>query len=108
MSLINGQIKINNKDYLVRFDINTLCDMKQKAGVDVMRLDPETFDFVLLRSLFFYGLQQFHSKEVIDESVAGSLLSDYLINEGTLEEFSDVLISAVNTSLGIREAVEKK
>ena len=106
MALINGQLTINKKDYLLRYDINTLCEMSN-AGLDVMTID-EGFDFVTLRQLIFYGLQKFHKKEVTTLEVAGELISDFLEAEGTLDELSQALANAINRALGVRVASEGK
>ena len=104
--LINGQMTINGKEYLIRYDVNVLCNM-HSAGLDVMKLDGE-FDIPTLRKLVFFGLQKFHKKEVKSEEVAGELISDYLEAEGTFEELSDVLAKTLTRAMGIKEAIEGK
>lgn len=104
--LINGQVTINDKNYLLHYDVNTLCDMHAN-GLDVMTLD-EIFDIPTLRKLVFFGLQKFHKKEVKTEEKAGELISDYLNGDGTLDELSTVLAAVLTKSMGIKEAIEGK
>lgn len=104
--LINGQITINGKEYLLRYDVNVLCDM-HVAGLNVMTID-DAFDIPTLRKLVFFGLQKFHKKDVKTEERAGELISDYLEGDGTLEELSDTLSSVLTKAMGIKEAVEGK
>ena len=54
--MVDGLIKINNKEYFLKFTINSLCEMKE-CGLDVMKLD-ETMDFAQIRSLFYFGLKK--------------------------------------------------
>ena len=81
--MVDGLIKINNKEYFLKFTINSLCEMKE-CGLDVMKLD-ETIDFAQLRSIFYFGLKKIHGQEIKSVEQAGDLMSDYLETQGTME-----------------------
>ena len=72
--MVDGLIKINNKEYFLKFTINSLCEMKE-CGLDVMKLD-ETMDFTQIRSLFYFGLKKIHGQEIKSVEQAGDLMRD--------------------------------
>ena len=50
-------LEIANKEYEIKFSINTLCRM-ESDGLDVMHINTiiENINFTLIRKLFFYGI----------------------------------------------------
>ena len=91
-------LKINGKDFFVKYDINILCEMKMN-GLDVMKLDNE-LDFVQLRSLFYFGLKKIQHDLIKTEEDAGELLSLYLETGGKIEQVAETLTNAITKSLG--------
>ena len=99
--MVDGLIKINNKEYFLKFTINSLCEMKE-CGLDVMKLD-ETIDFAQLRSIFYFGLKKIHGQEIKSVEQAGDLMSDYLETQGTMEDLGNIISKALIKSLGMKQ-----
>ena len=99
--MVDGLIKINNKEYFLKFTINSLCEMKD-CGLDVMELD-ETMDFAQLRSIFYFGLKKIHGQEIKSVEQAGDLMSDYLETQGTMEDLGNIISKALIKSLGMKQ-----
>ena len=49
-------LRINGRDYELRYPINTLCTMCD-AGIDVMHMDQIVINVKTIRELFMYGLR---------------------------------------------------
>jgi hypothetical protein len=96
--MTNTIIKINNKDYILAFDINTLCLMDAN-GFDVMNLDNESFSISSFRELFYYSLMKYHKKGMTLEK-AGELMSDYIENGGDISDFSSKVTLALIKAMG--------
>ena len=103
--MVDGLIKITNKDYFLKFTINSLCEMKE-CGLDVMKLD-ETMDFTQIRSLFYFGLKKIHGQEIKTVEQAGDLMSDYLESCGTMEDLGNTISKALIKSLGMKQSEGK-
>ena len=99
--MVDGLIKINNKEYFLKFTINSLCEMKE-CGLDVMKLD-ETMDFTQIRSLFYFGLKKIHGQEIKSVEQAGDLMSDFLETQGTMEDLGNIISKALIKSLGMKQ-----
>lgn len=99
--MVDGLIKINNKEYFLKYTINSLCEMKE-CGLDVMKLD-ETIDFAQIRSLFYFGLKKIHGQEIKSVEQAGDLMSDYLETQGTTEDLANIISKALIKSLGMKQ-----
>lgn len=93
----DGILKIGKKVYYLKFDINTLCNL-EADGISVLNLQGAV-DFKTLRALCYHGLQGVHKKEITSYEDAGEIMADFL-NEGTLEEFANTLMSALTKALG--------
>ena len=100
--MFGDTIKINDKDYVIKFNINTFCKMA-KYEINVMALNEATMDFSMIRALFYYGLQKFHKETVLTVEDAGELMSDYIENDGDFEVFTNVLTNSLTKSLGIKD-----
>lgn len=101
----DGILKIGNKVYYLKFDINTICNL-QDGGVNVLTLD-NSIDFKTLRTLLFYGLQSVHRKEIKSLEDAGDVMSDFLLEE-SLDVFAEILLNALTKSLGKSSAPQGK
>ena len=96
--IINGTIKINNKDYYLNYDINTLCMMKGQ-GLDVMKLDQIEMDILTIRDLFYFGLCRLQNN--LTKEDAGDLMSEYIQNGRSFDELATVITNALTNSLGL-------
>ena len=101
-------IEIANKEYEVKFSINTLCRM-ESDGLDVMHIDKliNNVNFTLIRKLFFYGIMASAGKG-FTEAKAGDLLEEYLENNN-YNELITILIAELAKALGYDlDAKDKK
>lgn len=97
--MVDGTITINGKQYFIKYDINTLCEMKV-SGLDVMKLNGE-MDMIQLRTMFFFGLKKIQKDVVKTHEDAGDLLSLYLETGGKIEVLAEILTAAITKSLGL-------
>lgn len=93
----DGILKVGNKVYYLKFDINTLCNLEAN-GINVLGIQG-AIDFNTLRALCYHGLQRIHGKDVATIEDAGDIIADFLEN-GTLEEFANILIDSLSKALG--------
>jgi hypothetical protein len=92
-------IEINNKEYEIKYTINTLVRM-ESDGLDVMHLD-NLFgnpNFTLIRKLFFYGIMNSVGK-TLTENKAGDLMDEYLENN-SYNDLMTVLVKELVMALG--------
>lgn len=99
-------ITIEGKDYMLRFDINTLCLMESK-GIDPMELmgDMEHKSISKMRQLFYYGLLKFHKKGMTEEK-AGDLMAAFVEDENennTYELLFKKILKALFYGMGVKE-----
>ena len=92
-------IEIANKEYEIKFSINTLCRM-ESDGLDVMHINNiiENINFTLIRKLFFYGIMASAGKG-FTEAKAGDLMEEYL-EHNDYNELMTVLIAELARALG--------
>lgn len=92
-------IEINNKEYEIKYTINTLIRMEED-GLDVMHLDNliNNISFALIRKLFYYGLINSAGKS-LTLNKAGDLLDEYLV-DNDYKELMTMLLSELAKSLG--------
>lgn len=96
--MTNQIIKINGKDYIISFNINTLCLMESN-GFNVMNINEDSFNISTYRELFYYGLLRHHKKGMTLEK-AGELISDFLEENGDMAELTEKIMTALIKSLG--------
>ena len=92
-------IEVGNKEYEIKFTINTLCRM-EADGLRVMKLEEiiDNISFTMIRKLFFYGLKDSVGKS-LTENKAGDMMDEYL-QENDYNELMTVLIGELAKSLG--------
>ena len=92
-------IELNNKEYEVKFTINTLVRM-ESDGIDVMHFEKlmDDMSFTLVRKLFYYGLMNSAGKS-LTENKAGDMIDEYLINND-YKELMTMLLGELARSLG--------
>ena len=92
-------IKLNNKEYEVKFTINTLVRM-ESDGIDVMHIENiiNNMSFSLVRKLFYYGLMNSVGK-TLTENKAGDMIDEYLV-DNDYRELMTMLLSELARALG--------
>lgn len=92
-------IEINNKEYEIKYTINTLIRMEED-GLDVMHLENliNNINFSLIRKLFYYGLMNSVGKS-LTLNKAGDMMDEYLANNN-YKELMTVLLSELARALG--------
>ena len=68
-------LEIKDKEYEIRYPINTLC-MMADDGIDVMNISDMKINIATIRDLFYYGLK--HENKRITKNQAGDLIDDYI------------------------------
>ena len=92
-------IEINNKEYEIKYTINTLIRMEED-GLDVMHLENliNNINFSLIRKLFYYGLMNSVGKS-ITLNKAGDMMDEYL-EEHDYKELMTMLLNELAKALG--------
>ena len=66
-------LRINGRDYELRYPINTLCTMCD-AGLDVVNMDKMVINVKTIRELFMYGLRHENKKMTQNQAALGKSL----------------------------------
>lgn len=92
-------LEIANKEYEIKFSINTLCRM-EADGLDVMHINTiiENINFTLIRKLFFYGIMASAGKG-FNEAKAGDMMDEYL-EHNDYNELITTLVGELAKALG--------
>jgi hypothetical protein len=92
-------ITLSDKEYEVKFTINTLVQM-ESDGIDVMHIDSliNNISFSLIRKLFYYGLKNSVGKS-LTENKAGDMMDEYLANND-YKDLMTMLLSELARALG--------
>lgn len=92
-------IEIGNKEYEIKYTINTLCRM-EADGLDVMNITSiiNNVNFTLIRKLFFYGMMASAGKG-FNEAKAGDMMDEYLA-DNNYNELMTALVSELARALG--------
>lgn len=92
-------IEIGNKEYEIKYTINTLVRM-ESDGLNVMQMDQiiDNISFTLVRKLFYYGLMNSVGKS-LTENKAGDMMDEYL-EKCDYRELMTVLLSELARALG--------
>ena len=89
-------LRINGRDYELRYGINTLCNMCD-GGIDVMHINDLVINVKTIREMFMYGLK--HDNKKITQAQAGDLMDAYL-EENDFNELVAEVMAALAKSLG--------
>ena len=89
-------LRINGRDYELRYGINTLCNMCD-SGIDVMNINDLVINVKTIREMFMYGLK--HDNKKITQAQAGDLMDAYL-EENDFNELVAEVMAALAKSLG--------
>lgn len=93
-------LEIKDKEYEIRYPINTLC-MMADDGIDVMNISDMKINIATIRDLFYYGLK--HENKRITKNQAGDLIDDYLAEGHVFGELMDIIMEALGKSLGRKD-----
>ena len=89
-------LRINGRDYELRYGINTVCNMWD-SGIDVMHINDLVINVKTIREMFMYGLK--HDNKKITQAQAGDLMDAYL-EENDFNELVAEVMAALAKSLG--------
>jgi|PlaIllAssembly_1097288.scaffolds.fasta_scaffold380188_2 hypothetical protein len=89
-------LKIQDKEYLLRYDINALILLEEITGQSITNALKEDMGIKMLRNLLYVGLKRNH-KEITLESV-GDLIEEYLDADGDMEKLSELITVAFSKS----------
>ena len=90
-------LRINGRDYELRYGINTLCNMCD-SGIDVMHINDLVINVKTIRDLFMYGLK--HENKKITQAQAGELMDAFFEDGGDYNEIVTEIMTKLNKSLG--------
>ena len=93
-------IEINNREYELKFPVNTLC-MMAEDGIDVLNMENMAINLATLRDLFYYGLK--HENKKITKNQAGELMDAYLDDGHVIGDLIRVVIESLAKSLGRKD-----
>ena len=93
-------LEIKDKEYEIRYPINTLC-MMADDGIDVMNISDMKINIATIRDLFYYGLK--HENKRITKNQAGDLIDDYIAEGHVFGEVMDIIMEALGKSLGRKD-----
>lgn len=90
-------LHIKNKEYELKFPVNTLC-MMAEDDIDIMNIENVPVNLKTIRDLFYYGLKYENKK--ITKNQAGDLMDDYLEDGGNIYDLFVEIMNALGKSLG--------
>ena len=90
-------LRINGKDYELKYTINTLCEMCD-SGIDVIDLDNIKIKIKTIRELFMFGLKYENKK--ITQAQAGELMDAFFEDGGDYNKIVTEIMTKLNKSLG--------
>ena len=93
-------LEIKDKEYEIRYPINTLC-MMADDGIDVMNISDMKINIATIRDLFYYGLK--HENKRITKNQAGDLIDDYIAEGHVFGELMDIIMEALGKALGRKD-----
>ena len=93
-------LRINGKDYELKYTINTLCQMCD-SGIEVMDLTNLKIKIKTVRELFMFGFK--HENKNITQAQAGELMDAFFEGGGDNNEIVTEIMTKLNKSLGASE-----
>lgn len=90
-------IEIKDKEYELKYTVNTLCIMAED-GIDVMNIADMNINIVTIRDLFYYGLK--HENKRITKNQAGELMDELLEYGYSFKDLVELVMEALTKSLG--------
>ena len=90
-------IEIKDKEYELKYTVNTLCIMAED-GIDVMNIADMNINIVTIRDLFYYGLK--HENKRMTKNQAGELMDELLEYGYSFKDLVELVMEALTKSLG--------
>jgi len=84
------RITIAGKEYLLRFDINAVCDIEERAGVGIGALFDESRLGLSTARLFLWGGLKWRDRGITIER-AGNLIRDFTNDGGSWAELMAII-----------------
>jgi hypothetical protein len=92
------RIEINNKEYELRFNINSLIDLADE-GINVLNFDSVDMSLKTIRTMFKHSIRHGENKKITDNR-AGELMSEYMEEGHSFNELSEKIIEALALAMG--------
>ena len=96
---IHGMLKINNREYALRYGTNVLQTLEDVDGIYLDRLGDEV-SIGTVSKLLYNGLRGLHPN--LSRSQVGDLMDDYFEEGGDLQSLVKTIVLAINKSLGVK------
>lgn len=98
---IHGIMKINNKDYVLRYGTNVLQRMEEIDNIHLDKLESD-ISIGIVAKMLYNGLHRMHP--TLTREDVGDLMDDYFEEGGTMQSLAEIIILAINKSLGAKQA----
>lgn len=99
-------LKIQDKEYLLKYDVNALVKLEDLTGKTLEEILNESIGFSILRQLLFVGLSKYHKEINLEES--GDLIQEFLNQGQEIQELSTVLMKSFEESNLVKTKDTKK
>lgn len=95
-------LKIKEKDYKLKYTINSLVRMEEESGRSFMEvLSSGDLNFADLRRLAYYGFVAEHPEMEIEE--AGNIIDGLIAQGKNLTETTNIFMEELSKALGAKE-----
>ena len=93
-------IKINGKEHVIKFSINSLILMEKFIGKPISAIfdDEDGVSLETLRTLVYFGLQEMNHSLTHEE--AGYFISEAIENGKNFAEIASIFVGEMNRALG--------
>lgn len=98
---IHGILKVNNKEYALRYGTNVLQRMEDIDGIHLDRLGDE-MSIGIVAKMLYNGLHRLHPN--LNREQVGDLMDDYFEEGGSLQTLAEIIVKSINKSLGVKES----
>lgn len=102
---IHGTLKVNNREYVLRYGTNVLQRMEDVDNIHLDRLENE-MSIGIVSKMLYNGLHRLHPNLTREE--VGDLMDDYFEEGGNLQKLAETIVKAINKSLGVKEPQNKE
>jgi len=101
-------IKAKEKEYLIKFDINTLIDFQELSGVDLMdTTSQKAMTLKDIRTLFHYALCNGDKNYPKDDfKKSGEILNDFCESNDGMESLTALMTEELGALLGKQKSKE--
>lgn len=100
-------LKIGEKEYVIKFTINSLVEMEQYLGKPFTSMFSEDgVSLLSIRTLTYFGLKQME-KDITHEK-AGEIINNALESGMSFSDVAEILIGELTKSLGVKTKNSEK